>query len=79
MPKNIHFNGAPDPNPIRPRIADGEFIPDGIAYQMMQERREAELRRQARRHDYLVAAFSAAVGGVLGFLASLLYDLISSH
>ncbi len=77
--RKITYNGTPDVRQVpRPRMEDGDIIPDGIAYQLMLEEKEKTLRKQSRRHDYRVALFSAAIGGVFGFAASLLYDFITS-
>lgn len=76
--KHVNFNNTPDSELPRPKMADGTLIPDGVAYQMFIEAREKELRKESRRHDYMVAGFSAAIGGLFGFAASLLYDFITS-
>lgn len=55
-----------------PEISKGTIIPNGIVEQQLKEAKEKELRKQQWRHDYRVALFSAAIGGLFGFIVSLI-------
>lgn len=55
-----------------PEMSKGTIIPNGIVEQQLKEAKEQELRKQQWRHDYRVALFSAAIGGLFGFIVSLI-------
>lgn len=55
-----------------PEMSKGTIIPNGITEQQLKEAEEKKLRKQQWRHDYRVALFSAAIGGLFGFIASLI-------
>ncbi|MBQ2775427.1 MAG: hypothetical protein IJF40_06050 [Clostridia bacterium] len=59
-----------------PQLATGKFVPPGVDVQIMKEQKEEYLRKAQNRHDWLVALFGVVGGGVMGFLASLLFWLI---
>lgn len=56
----------------KPSIANGSVIPYSVLEQQLKEAKEKELRKQQWRHDFRVALFSAVIGGIAGFLASLI-------
>lgn len=55
-----------------PEMAKRTIIPHAVIEQQLNEAKEKELRKQQWRHDYRIALFSAAVGGLFGFIASLI-------
>ena len=55
-----------------PEMSKGTIIPNGIIEQQLKEAKEKELRKQQWRHDFRVALFSAAAGGIAGDITSLI-------
>ena len=53
-----------------PEIAKGTIVPHAVLEQQLKEAKEKELRRQQWKHDFHVALFSAAIGGLVGFISS---------
>ncbi len=60
-----------------PHIATGQVVPGGVKSleQQIKEAKQKQEKREQRRHNYLVAAFSSVCGGITGFLASLIFWL----
>ncbi len=64
-------------NDLTPNLAKGTQIPESAAmYIMDKEERKAERNREFR-HDWLIALFSSISGGIVGFLASLVFWLLT--
>lgn len=62
-----------------PKIVTGEQLPAGVELALAkQAKEEAELRAN-RRHDWLIASFGVIGGGVMGFIASLIFWLITGR
>lgn len=59
-----------------PEMSKGTIIPNGIIEQQLKEAKEKELRKQQWRHDYRVSLFSATIGALFGFIASLITMLV---
>lgn len=59
-----------------PEMSKGTVIPNGVIEQQLKEAKEKELRKQQWRHDYRVALFSATIGALFGFIASLITMLV---
>lgn len=59
-----------------PEMSKGTVIPNGVIEQQLKEAKEKELRKQQWRHDYRVASFSATIGALFGFIASLITMLV---
>lgn len=53
---------------MKPNMANGSIVPHSVLEQRLKEAKEKE----QWRHDFRVALFSAVVGGITGFLASLI-------
>lgn len=61
-----------------PAIARGEVLPHGIGEELMKQEKEKILLKQQHRHDWRIAIFGVVGGGVMGFLTSLLFWLITT-
>lgn len=59
---------------IKPIMAEGTTIPNGIIEQQLKEAKEKEALRQQRKHDFLIATYGI-VGGILSGTASSLIVL----
>ncbi len=61
-----------------PTLATGTVVPRGTGdFEQARELKEKHLRKARRRHDWLIASFGVLGGGVMGFLTSLIFWLIS--
>lgn len=61
-----------------PAIARGAVLPYGVEAELMNQEKEKILRKQQRRHDWRIAIFGGLGGGVMGFLTSLLFWLMTA-
>lgn len=59
-----------------PEMSKGTVIPNGVIEQQLKEAKGKELRKQQWRHDYRVALFSATIGALFRFIASLITMLV---
>lgn len=60
-----------------PDIANGSVIPHSIKEKLISEEKEKTLRKKQFHHDWIIAISSAAIGGIFGFLSSLVFWLIT--
>ena len=71
------MNKPPKPINTLSGIAGGCVLPYKVEEQFRREQREKQQLKEQRRHDYMVALFGCVGGGVMGFLTSLLFWLIT--
>ncbi len=52
-----------------PKLAAGKVVPGGVKSleQQIKEAKAKQEKREQRKHDYFVAAFSSICGGITGF------------
>lgn len=61
-----------------PTLATGTVVPRGTGdFEQANKLKEKYLRKAQHRHDWLIASFGVLGGGVMGFLTSLIFWLIS--
>ena len=60
-----------------PDIAKGKILPPAIQQKIHEEMMDKELRKKQFRHDWLLATFSAVLGGIFGFIASLIFWIVT--
>lgn len=58
-----------------PNIVSGKVIPSGVDLEIIKQEKENMIRKQSRKHDWIIAIFSVIGGGVMGFLTSLIFWL----
>lgn len=65
-------------NFVAPKLASGKVLPDGLEHALFEKEKEEFLRKEQRRHDWLVASFGVIGGGVMGLITSLLFWFITT-
>lgn len=60
-----------------PKIVTGSQLPHGVEEVLMNQARIESERRANFRHDWLIALFGVIGGGVMGFLTSLVFWLLT--
>lgn len=61
-----------------PDIAQGKVVPDIVWMKEMEEAKEKELRKKQFRHDWRIAIFSLLGGGIMGFVTSFVFWIITN-